>query len=370
MRQRTLHDGTAATAGLSTARLSHAVALLSEAVDRGEVPGAVLVVARRGIVGVKLALGQIEPGGRRLQLDDLFLVASLTKPLVCGVLLKLVERGLVLLDDPVRQTLPELTGKGTGAISVRHLLTHTSGLPDMLPDNQALRERQAPLAEFVAGACRVPVDFPPGTDWRYQSMGILLASAMVERLTGLSMKDALFELLLGPLGLRSAVLGVREGYARRLVPVCLPPEQRDTNWHWNTDYWRALGAPWGGLHATGEELAVVLQMILNGGSYGDVDVFAPATAAAAVADQTERLPDLPEAVRRRHRWGFGWRLGGGGSMPDLVSPATFGHTGATGTIFWADPVSEMLCVLLTNQHAEAVSRLRSQVCAAVAASWL
>lgn len=372
MRRRSLHDGSPAAAGLSEAALRRAVERLRRGCDEGEVGAVALLVARRGLIAVREVIGQQSEGerARRLQPDDLFLVASLTKPLVCLAVLSLLEEGRLRLDAPVRDYLPEVDAKGADAIRVRHLLTHTSGLPDMVPEDDELRARQAPLAEFVAAAANCPPRFPPGTDWSYQSSGILLASTIAERLTGLTMKDLLHERLFGPLGLRSSVLGMREGYERRVVEARGGKDHPEHGW--NSLYWRRLGAPWGGLHSTADELAVVLQTMLNGGSYGDLDVLSPAVAEAAVACQTDRLPELPEAVRRRHRWGFGWQLAGPDNAmawPQLVSERAFGHTGATGTIFWADPVSEMVVVLLTNCGGAASGALRSEVMSMVACAW-
>lgn len=372
MRRRILSEGSPDSAGLSSAALAAVAARAQAAVEQGEVGALSLAVARRGVLALALSVGRT--GGeadRRLQPDDLFLVASLTKPLVCLVALLMVERGELRLDDPLRDYLPECSGKGSRAITVRHLLTHTSGLPDMLPDNSTLRRQHAPLEEFVAGACRLDTEFAPGEGWQYQSMGILLLAELATRLSGRTMPELLARDLLRPLRLTNSMLGLRPDAAARTVAVAVPPESV-SEWDWNSAYWRALGAPWGGLHATAGDLAVILQMLLNGGSYGEVDVLAPATVAAAVSDQLGALPALPEAIRRRQRWGFGWQLAGpqpGRAWPELASPQTFGHTGATGTIFWADPVSETLLVLLTNQPGRAADRLRGTLSTLVAAAW-
>ncbi len=372
MQRRVLHDGPAEAAGLNPAALEAAGRLLDDACRDGRFGAASLVVARRGVVALRALGGQVTPGGRRLKADDLFLIASPTKPLVCLMILKLVEDGRLRLRDEVREFLPDLADPGFATLRLEHLLTHTSGLPDQLPDNLALRAREAPLAEFLAGALAQPAAFRPGTACAYQSMGILLLAAIAERLTGLSMRHLLENWLLVPLRCRLAVLGVRDGYAPRLVEVRLPAEQADLAGHWNSPYWRALGCPWGGLHATADELAAVLQMMLNGGSYGDVDLFAPATIAAATTHQTARLTSLPAEAAARQRWGYGWRLGGGDlpeAWPELASERSFGHTGATGTIVFADPDSEVVAVLLTNTPGAEADRLRARLCNLAAAAW-
>jgi len=372
MQRRVLHDGPAEAAGLNPDALRAAARLLDDAVRDGRLGAASLLVARRGVVALRAVVGQVAEGGRKLRPDDLFLVASPTKPLVCLMLLKLVEDGQLRLRDLVRDYLPELADPGFATLRLEHLLTHTSGLPDQLPNNLDLRAREAPLSDFLTGALAQPAAFRPGTDCAYQSMGILLLAAIAERVTGESMRQLLEDRLFVPLRCRLAVLGTREGYGARQVEVRLPAEQRERGGHWNTPYWRALGCPWGGLHATVDELAAVLQMMLNGGSYGDVDLLAPATVTAATANQTARLTDLPVEVARRHHWGYGWRLGGGdlpAAWPELASQRSFGHTGATGTIVVADPDSEMVIVLLTDTPGPAGDRLRGRLCNLVAAAW-
>ena len=117
------------------------------------------------------------------KVDTPFLVASLTKPMTVSAVMLLRDRRQLELTDPVKQFLPQFQGDGREAITIKHLITHTSGLPDMLPENVELRKRHAPLSEFVERTCRTGLLFQPGEQVRYQSMGILLAAAIVEKIT-------------------------------------------------------------------------------------------------------------------------------------------------------------------------------------------
>ena len=117
------------------------------------------------------------------KIDTPFLVASLTKPMTVSAVMLLRDRKQLELSDPVKQYLPQFQGDGREAITIKHLLTHMSGLPDMLPENVELRKRHAPLSEFVERTCRTDLLFQPGGQVRYQSMGILLAAAIVEKIT-------------------------------------------------------------------------------------------------------------------------------------------------------------------------------------------
>ena len=120
-----------------------------------------------------------------LKPERVFILASISKPMTVTGVMTLVERGKLHLEDPVRKYIPEFKGGDRDLVTVRHLLTHTSGLPDMLPENVELRKRHAPIADFVAATCKTPLLFKPGTQVKYQSMGILLASAIAERISGL-----------------------------------------------------------------------------------------------------------------------------------------------------------------------------------------
>ena len=131
-----------------------------------------------------------------------------------------------------------------------------------------------------------------------------------------------------------------------MVDVKVPEAQRDTNWHWNTDYWRGFGAPWGGMYASVGDLVRLLQLFLNGGQLDGTRVLSTASATAMIADQTNRMPALSAEDRAHNRWGLGWRLG---SWGDLGSAQSFSHGGATGTLVGADPTSGLSCAIFTTQ---------------------
>ena len=131
----------------------------------------------------------------------------------------------------------------------------------------------------------------------------------------------------------------------------------------NSVYWRDLGAPWGGLHATAGDLSRLLRHML-GILPGPLS---PGAQRAMLRDQIATMPHIAPEQRITDCWGLGWRLGAP-ACGDLVSPATFGHTGATGTMFWADPETELSCVLLTNRPEcrTLMARYSNAVAAAVA----
>ena len=150
-------------------RLDQAVQLISARVTAGEVAAAVLHV-RSGDQVLTQAFGAARTP------RAVFLMASITKPMTATTVMILADRGELSLNDPVQKFIPEFQGGERNRVILRHLLTHTSGLPDMLPENDELRKRHAPLKDFVAATCRTPLLFSPGTRVQYQSMGVLLAA--------------------------------------------------------------------------------------------------------------------------------------------------------------------------------------------------
>jgi CubicO group peptidase (beta-lactamase class C family) len=313
---------------LEKQRLDRAAELVDRAVAAGDVRAAVLDV-RRGKQSFERAFGQARGP------ETVFIVASISKPMAATGVMLLVDRGKLTLSDPVQKFIPEFSGGDREMVTVQHLLTHTSGLPDMLPENIELRRRHAPLADFVAGTCRTPLLFRPGTKVSYQSMGILLASEIAQRITGMPFRQFLRLEVFLPLGMRDTSLGLG---GRRIEDTAQCQVENKEDWSWNTPYWRDLGAPWGGVHSTAADISKFLNSFLRPNGL----VLKRATAAAMITSHTQGLNET---------WGLGWHLEPG-AFGHACSPRTFGHYGATGTLAWADPDAGVRCVLLTTKPAE------------------
>jgi CubicO group peptidase (beta-lactamase class C family) len=343
-----LEPGSPSAAGMSEAQLARAAGLIEAEVESGQMGAAALLVARHGRVVLHKGFGRLSPAADApvVQPDSVFLVASITKPVTACALMLLVERGRVSLGDPVNHYLPEFTGGERDKVLVRDLLKHTSRLPDMLPENIDLRRAHAPLSEFVRHTMTTPLLFSPGSQFRYQSMGVLLAGEIVERLTGTRLRDFEKKEIFDPLGMKDSSLGL--GGRRISELVNCPPTPGtdpadDERFGPNSLYWRDMGHPWGGMHSTTTDLAILLQTFLDGGVRAGKQIFSPATVRAMTSDQNVEL---------HAPWGLGWALGRSRSwnaFGDLVSGKAFGHAGATGTMAWADPETQVLCVILTNR---------------------
>ncbi|RIK46489.1 MAG: hypothetical protein DCC58_03095 [Chloroflexi bacterium] len=207
--------------GLDSAQLQVAYDLL-ESWTRGQeppLPGGAILVGRQGkIVGPRFFGRQgPEPEAGPIRRDGMFLLASITKPVVYMAGLMLVERGLLNLSDPVMRYIPEFAAHHKEETLVLHLFTHTSGLPDMLPNNLDLRRRHAPLEDFIQGAIHAVPSFRPGTNYQYQSMGTLVTAELVQRLSGLTIHDFLRREIFEPLGMKSSGLGSLGFDRERLV---------------------------------------------------------------------------------------------------------------------------------------------------------
>src|SRR5204862_4274555 len=122
--------------------------------------------------------------GKASDENAMFLLGSISKPVCMTALMTLFEKGEFKLDDPVKKFLPKFTGDRRDEVTMQHLLTHVSGLPDQLPENDELRRKHAPLAEFAGHALRTPLHFVPGSKYRYSSMAVLLATRVAELISG------------------------------------------------------------------------------------------------------------------------------------------------------------------------------------------
>src|SRR5262249_1072085 len=183
-------------------------------------------------------------------------------------------------------------------------LTHTSGLPDMLPNNVELRAANAPLSEFVSGTCACRLDFPPGRGVQYQSMGFAVLGAIIGRVSGKTCSQFLDDEIFRPLGMNDTALAAPpawfEGSDPRVERIAevRPPEGSDMSgeaargWNWNSPYWRKLGVPWGGLLTTPSDLARFGQMMLEEGRFEDVQLLSRASAQAATRNQLAAMRDV------------------------------------------------------------------------------
>jgi CubicO group peptidase (beta-lactamase class C family) len=345
-------------AGFDPARLRQADALLERWIETDRVPAAALVAGRNGRCLAPRLFGRQRPerDARPLRPDAMFLVASITKPVTATAVMLLVERGVISLHDRVADYLPDFAQNGKQDIRIVHLLTHTSGLPDMLPDNVRLRRERQPLSAFVAGTCGVAPAFRAGTAVNYQSMGFAILAELVHQAGGRLLPEFLAQEVFAPLGMDDTSLGCPPARRERVAAIRTPPEQ-GAEWGWNSPYWLGLGVPWGGLLTTSADLARFCVMMLGGGALGTTRILSPAAVRAMTSNQLALMPDVPEVERRARPWGLGWRLNWPGqpaTFSDLVSPRTSVTGGGERHLVLARP--GFGGVLHSLHHAAAGSR--------------
>jgi len=237
---------------LAEDKLQAAYDLLDGWTREGVVPGGAILVGRRGSTLAPRFFGKQGPeaNAEPIRRDGMFLLASITKPITYLGAMILVERGLLGLSDLVTRYIPEFAAHHKEETRVHQLFTHTSGLPDMLPNNYELRREHAPLSRFVQGAIRdtLPL-FRAGTSLSYQSMGTLIVAELMQRITGSTISEFLKREIFEPLGLQSTGLGSHGFERARLVRVETPEYQSGGDFGWNSVYWQELGAPWGACSA-------------------------------------------------------------------------------------------------------------------------
>jgi beta-lactamase class C len=323
-------------------QLEAAAKILAKAIANGQVRSATMYIRMRDSVFSRSF-------GEAKSVDAAFLLGSISKPIVVTALMTLFDKNLFSLDDCVRNYLPEFEGGARNRVTIRQLLTHTSGLPDQLPENADLRAGHAPLSDFVKGTCRVPIGFEPGARYEYSSMGIMLAAEIAQRLSGMEIKSFVEHSVLKPLGMKHSALGMGSFEMDQIMPSQVEfsaiesgggaPEAK--GWNWNSPYWRQLGSPWGGVHASAGDVARFLDAFTE--TQGSI--LQPATAKLMIRNHN------PQGMVPR---GLGFEVSMEATCKGCSSE-TFGHTGSTGTIAWADPKRDRVCVVLTTLPARAVT---------------
>jgi CubicO group peptidase (beta-lactamase class C family) len=287
--------------------------------------------------------------GTAMSDDAMFLLGSISKPINVTALMTLFDQGKFALDDRAKKFLPKFTGDGRDDVTIRHLLTHVSGLPDQLPNNNELRRQHAPLTEFAEHAQRTPLAFAPGTKYSYSSMAILLATRIAELISGTDILTLTDRAVLQPLGMQHSAQGrgrfKLEDFVRCQADGAAPEsgagDVTAKEWDWNSPYWRKLGAPWGGTHASAPDIGKWLAEFMN-------------PTGKVVKTETAQLMIKNHNAAGLKARGLGFDVGKEAGSRGC-SDQTFGHSGSTGTICWADPATKTICVVLTSLPARAVS---------------
>jgi CubicO group peptidase (beta-lactamase class C family) len=341
-----------------------AIAQIDEWIVPNGVPGAAACVQFRGEIVAEHFAGEAQRG---VPVDErtLFGLASVTKPITAATLMSCVEDGLLALDEPVARFLPEfLDGVDTTVewydadrealrerVTVRQLLAHLSGLPEELPQGYLDIREHPDLNIFIDAMQRMPLQVAPGAEVRYSNVGFGLVARLVERVTGGEFWAEADRRIIEPLGARDIVARPGPAISERIATVADALGEGTETEAYNSQYWRDLAIPWGGLYGSARDLVAFASAFLPGRE----TVLSSATARAMTTDQANGLPGGVGALRLRWPrayWGLGWEVRGDKTKHwtgDLASPATYCHFGAAGTLLWADPERDLVVALFANR---------------------
>jgi uncharacterized protein YbbC (DUF1343 family) len=357
----------AADPAVDASRLDRIDGAVKAALERNELPGAVVVVVHGGQVVFRKAYGlrSKQPAEVPMTLDTVFDLASLTKPVATATsVFLLIEQGKLRLSDRVTQYLPAFGENGKDKVTIENLLLHTSGLIADNPEADYKDGRDKALERL----CALKPTAEPGTRFVYSDLNFIVLGEIVERVAEMPLDEFARKNIFEPLGM--ADTGFRPG--DKLKGRAAPTEQREGQWrpgevHDPRAFLLGGVAGHAGLFSTADDLALFARMLLNHGELNGRRLLSPLT----VRTMTTARP-VPGGLRA-----LGWdvQTSFSANRGELFSrDRGFGHTGFTGTSLWIDPESDTAVIFLSNRlHPDGkgnVTRLRGQVATLVAAAVL
>jgi CubicO group peptidase (beta-lactamase class C family) len=349
------------SSGLDAARLAAIPQRMKQFVDRGHAVGIVTLVQRHGALGSLEAVGwQDKEKGVAMATKSIFEVMSMTKPVTAVGIQILAEEGLLALSDPVEKYLPEFRGqmmvesreqdrvilrKPPRPVTIRDLLTHTSGLPEMPPEGlggvRFYYDMNRTLAEAVVFFSQMPLEFTPGSKWSYSNPGIATLGRIIEVVSGQPYETFLTRRVFEPLGMKDSFFFPPEDKKARIAAVY---EKRDGKLQSMGERIYRKGAkypmPEGGLYSTAQDMAAFYQMMLNGGSYQGKRI---------LTRFSTQVMTMLHSEGTGANWGLGWQVARGASSTlNLSSEGAYGHGGAFGTYGWVDPAKDLVGVFMVQ----------------------
>ena len=328
-------------------------AIVDRNVADGAFAGAALAVLRGEEALVRHFAGNAAPGvpaGPRV----LWPLASITKLFTAAAVMRLVELGELTVNTPVWSILPDFSGVARDDVRVRHLITHTSGLPYESPAMGQLLAGHTSTDGLIDDAYVAPFLFAPGTRFQYSDYAYGLAGRVVAAVAGVPFRDAVRSLVLEPMGLEDTFMRPRDGGSERIADVRGVFNDGTDGAMYNSAYGRSLEHPAFSAVSSLDDMVTFLRHFAPGGPR----VLAESTVRAMTSIQTAGAPGEHPLLDgfpadARIPWGFGFALQteeAPAVFSELASFATFGHPGASGCQILVDPVADLTVVLLTNTH--------------------
>ena len=356
----------AGQSGLDPARLAQIPIRMKGFADRGLMAGSVTLVARHGKVVALDASGYTDLETKKpLRTDALFQLHSMTKPVVAMAAMMLMEEGKLSLNDPVEQYLPEFRGqrlllgetlkKPSRRITIRDLMTHTSGLPLNPPPgigelHGALHKT---LAEAVLVISQAPLEFEPGSKWQYSNEGIATLARIVEVLGDMPFEKFLAARIFTPLGMKDTYIYPPKEKWSRLPTAYILKDGKPLKYTADPLGEGAMkyreGAkyplPEGGLYSTASDLFLLYQMMLNGGELNGVRILSPTSVESMTQVHTGDLATSGPGMG----YGLAWAVARDSAAAPL-SAGTYGHGGRYGTYCFIDPKQELIGIFLIQRE--------------------
>ncbi|WP_424236856.1 serine hydrolase [Bhargavaea ginsengi] len=346
-----LHPGSVKGAGMVQAPLDSIDGAIGQSIADRTFPGAVVFVARNGHVVKHEAYGHsaLYTDDRLTEMDEpvamteetIFDLASISKIFTTTAAMKLYEQGLFSLDDPVAAYIPEFADNGKEDVTIRQLMTHTSGFTSWVPlySQGETREDRLDIAH------RYPLANPPGTKYTYSDLNMITLGSLVERLSGKRLDQFIKDEITGPLGMKDTMYNPPAELQHRIAATEYQPALgRGIVWgsvH-DENAWSLDGvAGHAGVFSTASDLAKFAHMFLNDGRYGGKRILKPETVRLLEENQ---IPGFPG-----NDHGLGWELNQGWYMDALADSGTAGHTGYTGTSIAVSKKNQTIAILLTNR---------------------
>ncbi len=355
--------------GLQPQRTQHIARVLQGCVDRQHIPGAVVLVARQGRIGLFEAIGQQDPAtGAPMRADSIFRIYSMTKPLVSVAVMMLVERGRLLISDPVGRWLPEYVQQQVwtpeGVVPVRRpatvqdLLRHTAGQTyEFLGDSAVQKQysavnigsRQRSNAEFSQTMAALPLQFQPGSVWAYSRATDVLGR-LIEVVSGQTLGAFLQQEIFEPLGMVDTGFAVPPAQQHRIVePFGHDPDGGVPMKLINPREVPAMESGGGGLMSTAMDYARFLQCLHHGGELNGHRMLSRHTLAFMTADHLGDIPIDGTLLPPGHGFGLGFAVRrAAGESPVPGSVGSYHWSGIGGTSFFVDPAQDLYALLLTQ----------------------
>jgi CubicO group peptidase (beta-lactamase class C family) len=380
--------------GLSSVQLKRIEAVTRKQIDDGLVPGAVMLVARRGKIAWVSVQGKRDPAQPDpMKLDSIFRIYSMTKPLVSITLMQLVEEGRLQISDPVSKYLPEIGQMKVGTevpgpdgnpvlqladptrpVTVQDLLRHTSGLTyggrGQGLVHQAYRaakigDRSFTTEQFVSNLSKMALKFNPGDRWEY-SVAVDVQGRLIEVLTGKKLGEAVAERVLQPLGMVDTGFQVPADKVARAAQPGPRPNGQPMTPRFKVDDGAPFQSGGGGMLSTMEDYLRFTMALANGGAFGGKRVIGKQTLAFMTADHVGSRPGRPPGLG----FGLGFEVRtrvGDSALPGSVGE--YGWAGNAGTLFWIDPKEQLIAIYMVQvsdpDRIQLRNRFRTMVQAAI-----